>query len=103
MLEKKRCNDRLNQDGGSQLVVDVVPAVLDGDHTAAPAAGDDRDGFAAVAAQRKQKRVQLLILGDDVPDDVFLAFQSVVEIHGTIPPFVKKLVGPNCRPNISIN
>lgn len=34
-----------------ELIVDVVATVLDGDDAAAPAAGYDGDGLAAVAAE----------------------------------------------------
>ena len=63
----------LNDNGLRQLVVDVVSAVLDGNGAAASAAGDHRDRLAAVAAQGKQKSVQLFIVGFDPLNDVFFS------------------------------
>ena len=57
-----------------QPIVNVVSAVLDGDDAAAPAPGDYGNRLAAVAAQRKQKRVKLTVLRFDPLDDIFLAF-----------------------------
>ena len=59
--------------GSSQLVVDGVSAVLDGDGAAALAPGYYGDGFTAVAAQRKQKRIEFLVVGFDTADDIFFS------------------------------
>ena len=62
-------------------MVDVVPAVLDGDDAAFFQMGNDGNGFAAVASKRKQKRVQFFVVRDDVPDDILFSFLSMDEIH----------------------
>jgi hypothetical protein len=62
-----------HRNGIRQLLVDAVSAILDGHHTSASAAGDHGNGFAAVATQRKQERIQFLIVGFNAPDDVFLS------------------------------
>ena len=61
-------NDRLGK-----LFIDVVAAVLDGDRAASSAAGYHGDGFTAVATQREQKSVQILIVCFNALDDVLLA------------------------------
>ena len=65
-------NDRL-----SQLIVDAVSCVFDGDHAAASAAGDHGDGLAAVAAQREEERVEFFVVGQDLLNDVFFTFFGV--------------------------
>ena len=66
-----------NKNGFSQLIVDVVPGILDGHGAAAFAMGNDGNGFAGVTAQREQKGVKLLIVGEDVTNDVFSSFFCV--------------------------
>ena len=68
-------------DGGSQPGVNAVPAVLYGHHASGPAAGNNGNGLAGVAAQRKQKAVELLVIGVDALDDVLTAEGRVVQIH----------------------
>ena len=70
-----------DQNGLSQLLVDVVSAILDGDDTTTPLVGDYSDGLAAVAAQGKKKAVQILVIGVDALDDVFLAFLCCRKRH----------------------
>ena len=70
-----------HHDGLGQLLVDVVAAILDGHGAAASAVGNHRDRLTAVAAQREQKRIELLIVCLYGFDDVFLAFYSIGQIH----------------------
>ena len=72
-------------DRRGQLAVDAVSAVLDADHTAAPTAGYHRNGFAAVAAQGKQERVQLPVIGLDMTNDVLFAQLGSCQIHALHP------------------
>ena len=62
---------RSDDNGLRQLLVDVIAAVLDGDHAAASAPGDNGNGFAAVAAQGEEEGIELFIVGVDAPDDIF--------------------------------
>ena len=62
---------RSDDNGLRQLLVDVVAAILDGDHAAASAPGDNGNGFAAVAAQGEEEGIELFIVGVDAPDDIF--------------------------------
>lgn len=73
--------DLSDHDRLSQLIIDVVPAVLDRHRAAALSAGNYRDRFTAVAAQREQKRVQLFIICFDPLNDVFFAFLCTRQIH----------------------
>ena len=59
----------------------MVSAVLDGDDTAALHTGNNGDGFAAVTAERKQKGVELLVLGRNMSDGVFFSFNSISQRH----------------------
>ena len=64
-----------------QLRIDAISAVLDGDYIAALPPGYQGNGFAAVAAQREQKRVQFFVLCLDLADDVFGSFLCMGQIH----------------------
>ena len=83
--QKKRSHDRVlfgsDQNGLCQLVINAVAAVLDRDDAGLAPTGNDGDRFAAVAAQRKEKSVQLLVIGIDLFDDVFFADNSVLQSH----------------------
>ena len=68
---------RSDLDGGRQLKVDVVSAVLDRNDTAARAAGHNGNRFAAVAAEREEKGIKLLIFRVDLADGVFFSFSCV--------------------------
>lgn len=67
----------LDDDRVGQLLVKVVPRVLDGDNTASLDVRNHRDLLTAVTAQREQKSVHLLIIGVDLADDVFLALYCI--------------------------
>ena len=54
------------------MLVNVVSAVLHGDHATASAALYHTDGFTAVAAKGEQERIEFLIIGLDGADDVLL-------------------------------
>ena len=77
----KRCAAASNEDRFGQLVVDVVPSVLDGHGAAALAPGYHGDGFTAVAAKGEEEGVQLLVVGFDTPDQIFFTFNSGRQIH----------------------
>ena len=62
-----------NNDGLGQLIVNAVSAILHGYYAAALPAGYHRNWFAAVAAQRKQKRIQILVLGFNAGNDVLFS------------------------------
>ena len=65
----------------SKLIIDVVSAVLDGNGDAALTPRDYRDRFTGIAAERKQKRVQLLVISDDALNDIFLPNLRIGQIH----------------------
>ena len=67
----------LDDDRVGQLLIEVVPCVFDRNDAAASDVRDHRDLLATVAAQRKQERIHLLIIGLDVMNDVFLTFLRV--------------------------
>ena len=58
----------------SQLSVDIISAVLDGDGAATPATGNYGNGLSAIAAEGEQKGQKLFIVGVDRLDDIFLTF-----------------------------
>ena len=68
-------------DGGSQLIVDIIAAVLNDHGVVVFALGDDGDGFTAVAAQCEQECVQIFVVGDNVGDDVFFSCLCLGKIH----------------------
>ena len=70
-----------DQNGLSQLLVDVISSVLDGDGATASSACDDRDRLAAVAAEREEEGVELFVIRIDLFDDIFLSFDCVPECH----------------------
>ena len=78
----------LDTDSFRQLIVDVVTTILDGYCTAAFAMCNDRDCFAGIAAEGKQERVQLFVIGYNFPDDVFLSFCGFSESHVFSPRFI---------------
>ena len=78
----------LYQDGLSQLVIDAVAPVLNGYGAAPPAPGDHGDGRSGITAQGKQKGVQLLVVGIDTANGIFLAFLGIQQRqfpHRTFP------------------
>ena len=75
--------EKSDHNGLCQLGVDIVPAVLNGDSAAALPMGNDRNGLAAVAAQREQKRVQLFVVCVDLPDGIFHSFLRFPQGHIT--------------------
>ena len=81
MVIKKRQSvlSFLNQNSLCQLIVDAVSAVLDRNGTALASFFDDRDRLALVAAEREEEGVELLVVGLDLFDYVFLAFNGVSE------------------------
>jgi len=80
--------NRSDQNCLSQLVVDIVPSVLDGDDQTALAFGNDRDRFAAVTAKGEQKRVKLLVVRLNGADDILLTFVCFSQRHAKSPVFV---------------
>ena len=79
------CVGGSDDDGLRQLRVDVITGVLDGNDAAAFQMGDDSDGLTAVTAKRKQKRVQLFVIGFDPLNDVLLANLCSAQIHNSSP------------------
>ena len=69
------CRCLRNDNGLSQLIVDIVSAVLDGHGAVVLPAGHHGDGFAAVAAKGEQERIKFFIIGFDALDDVLLTFR----------------------------
>ncbi len=63
-----------DDDSLSQLIVDVISAILDGNRTATSTAGNHRNRLTAVTAQREQEGVQLFIIGLDPLNDIFFSF-----------------------------
>lgn len=63
-----------NDDCLSQLIVDVISAVLYRHRAATFAAGNDRHRFTAVAAEGKQKCIQVFIFCFDPLDNVLFSF-----------------------------
>ena len=70
-----------NDDCLSQLAVNVISAVLDRNSTAVLTVRHYGDRFAAVAAQRKQKCVQILVICFDSLYNIFFSFNCVSQIH----------------------
>ena len=68
---------RLEDDRIGQLPVEVIPRILDGHDAASPDVGDHRDLLPAVAAQREQKGVHLLVICVDLMDDIFLSLYCI--------------------------
>ena len=68
-------------DGFCQKVIDCISAVFDGYHAAALHSSYYCNGFAAVAAQRKQERIHFFIVCHDIFDDVFYAILRVCQVH----------------------
>lgn len=65
-----------NDDRFSQLIVNIVSAVLDGYCASTSPAGHHSDGFAGIAAKRKQKRIEIFVVRFDPLNDIFSAFFS---------------------------
>ena len=63
-----------NDDRFSQLIVDIVSAVLDGNRAAALPAGDHGHRLAGIAAQGKQKCIEFFVISVDPLNDILLAF-----------------------------
>jgi len=74
-----------DEDSCSQLIIDIVSAVFDGNGATAPSAGDHRNGLAAVAPQREQKGIQLFVIGLDGPDNIFFAKLGSGQVHSDHP------------------
>ena len=68
-------------DGGSQLIVDIIAAVLNDHGVVIFTLCDDGNGFTAVAAQCEQECVQIFVVGDDVGNDVFFSGLCLGKIH----------------------
>ena len=66
----------LDDDRFSQLIVNVVSAILDGNGAATSSAGNHRYGFTCIAAKGKQKRIEFFVISFDPLNDVLLAFFS---------------------------
>ena len=62
-----------DDNGRCQLIVNIIPAVLNGYRTAAPPAGDHRNRLATITAKREQEAVQLLVIGIDIGNDIFFS------------------------------
>ena len=77
----------LNQNSLCQLIVNAVSSVLDGNGTALASFFDDRDRLALVAAEREEEGVELLIVGLDFFNYIFLAFNGVNKCHSFSPEF----------------
>ena len=75
------CGDALDLDGRGQLVVDIVAAILDGNHAAALEVGYHGHRLSHIATQRKKESIQLLIVRIDLLDDIFLPVQSIQQCH----------------------
>ena len=71
----------LHDDGFGQLLIKGVSSVFDRHGTAASATGYYGDRLTAVTAQRKQKCVQLLVIGIDTGDNIFLTLLGSRQIH----------------------
>ena len=64
----------LNQNSLCQLIVDAVSAVLDRDGTALSSFFDNGDRLAAVTAEREEEGVELLVVGLDFFDYIFVYY-----------------------------
>ena len=71
----------LNQNSLCQLIVDAVSSVLDRYGTALASFFDDGDRFALVATEREEEGVELLVVGHDLFDYVFFAFNGIYKRH----------------------
>ena len=68
-----RCTKNLDNDGFRQLIVDIVTTVLDGNRAAVTATGHHGDRLTGVATQGEEERIELIVIGFDGLDDVFLS------------------------------
>ena len=71
-------NDLLfNCDSACQRVVNTVSAVLDGNDRAVLTASDNRDRLTAVATEREEEGVELLIIGVNADYLIFSALYGI--------------------------
>jgi hypothetical protein len=66
----------------SKPMVNAISSILDGDNAVFSAAGYHSNGFAGVTAQGEQKGIELLVLGIDLCDAVFLPQLCSHQVHG---------------------
>ncbi len=66
--------EKSDDDGFSQLLIDIVPAVFNGNGTVILASGYYGNGFTAVAAEGEQKSVQFFVISFDPLNDILFAF-----------------------------
>ena len=71
----------LYNNGSCQLFVDIISGIFDRNGATAFAMGNDRDGLAAVAAQREQKGVQFLVVCVDLLNDIFFSLFCRSQVH----------------------
>jgi hypothetical protein len=75
--EEESSSFLLNDYSVSQVLVNIVSAVLDGNYTTASTVLYNRNSFTAEATEREQKRIKLFVIGLNSLDNVFLSLFSV--------------------------
>ena len=73
--------EKLKDNCFSQLAVNIIAAILDGNGHVSSAAGYHSDRFATIAAQRKQECVEVFVICVDTLNDVFLSFLRLCQCH----------------------
>ena len=80
-MGRKLISDFLDQNCFCQMIVNTVSAVLDGNGAGLFSLSDNGDRFTAVTAEREEECIELLVVGIDLFNYIFLAFDSIFEIH----------------------
>ena len=83
----------LNENCGCQLIINAVSAIFNRNYASALAMRNNSYGFTTVTSQRKQKGIQLLVIGLYGLNDIFLSLFSRKQIHGDLQKFFSALGG----------
>ena len=65
----------------SQIPIDVIPGIFNGNHAALLQVRHYCDRLPAVAAERKEKSVEFFVISLNSFDDVLLTFLYIIKIH----------------------
>ena len=86
-------------------MIHVVPSILDRNNAAVFHVGNDCNPLSAVASKGEEERIQLFIVRFNSLDDVFSAFDCILQCHMYHHPFQfgYQLVIPNERPIILVS
>ena len=96
------CCQLCNNDGLCQLIIDIIPTILDGNGAVSTLSGYHRDWLTGVAAQGEQEGIQLFVIGLNGPDNIFFAKLGSRQIHNNHP-IQKLLAYANFRSKFSVS